>query len=159
MIRITQPQQQYLERVTQLYDQVQTWGKDDFKFAIQEPYPVSDTTGDYPSKRLIVLKKDAPTGEESLVDFFPQGLTFLMGKGVVEVLGPWRDEELAYLHEDNLIYTERRGFKEPVERGFQGEGWYLLLWPQIPTQVVPVTKEVFFNLVKNGAGLLEEDLP
>jgi hypothetical protein len=159
MTIITQPQQQYLERVTQLYDQIQTWGKDQFNFAVQDPYPISDTTGDYPSKRLTVLRKHAQLGEESLVDFFPQGLTFLMGKGVVEVLGPRRDEELVYLREDNLLYTERRGFKEPVETGFQGEGWYLLLWPQIPTQVVPVTKEVFFDLVKTGADSFEEDLP
>jgi hypothetical protein len=85
--------------------------------------------------------------------------TFIYDRGVVEVLGPARDEELVYLREDNLIYTERRGFKEPVEKGFQGEGWYLLLWPQIPTQVVPVTKEVFFDLVKKGADSFEEDLP
>lgn len=41
-----------------------------------------------------------------------------MGRGVVEVMGPARDEELVYLREDNLIYTERRGFKEPVATGF-----------------------------------------
>ena len=159
MTRITQPQQQYLERVTQLYDQIQTWGKDQFNFAVQDPYPISDTTGDYPSKRLTVLRKQAQLGEESLVDFFPQGLTFIYDRGVVEVMGPARDEELVYLREDNLLYTERRGFKEPVETGFQGEGWYLLLWPQLPTQVVPVTKEVFFDLVKTGADSFEEDLP
>lgn len=155
-----QIQQQYLERVTQLYNQVQTWGKDQFDFAIQGDYSVSDTTGDYQANRLAVLRKAAQAGEdeETLVDFFPLGMTFLMGRGVVEVQGPWREEELVYLRADNLLYTERQGTKEPIEKGFEGEGWYWLIFSLTSTQIIPFTKEVFFDLVRQGAGLFEEEM-
>ncbi len=159
---VTNPiQQQYLERVTQLYNQVQTWGKDKFDFAIQGDYSVSDTTGDYQADRLAILRKVAQVGEDenTLVDFFPLGITFLYERGVVEIQGPWREEELVYLRADNLIYTERKGTREPVEKGFEGEGWYWLVLSLTQTQMVPLTKEVFFDLVKQGAGLFEEEMP
>lgn len=152
-------QQVYLAQVEQLYRQVQNWGQEKFDFACLDHYPISDQTGDYQAKPLAMLRKNAPNGEAVLINFFPLGLTFLKGKGVVEVQGAGSDEELVYLRKDNLVYTERNGQIYPLEEGFTGEDWYWLVTTQTPSQMRRLTPEVFWELVKTGSGLSQEELP
>jgi len=160
MVTTNNPKQQfYLQKVNQFYNQIQVWGKDKFDFAFQDHYPISDETGDYDARSLTILKKKASHGEEGLIDFFPRGMTFLTGKGVIEVMGPLISEELVYLREDNLIYTERDGRVYPLEEaeGFKGEGWYWMVLTPGLSQWRPLTPDIFFEFVKRGADLFNQE--
>jgi hypothetical protein len=160
MVTTNNPKQEfYLRQVTQLYNQVQAWGKDKFDFVVQEQYPISDETGDYHAQRLTILKKSTPCGEDGLIDFLPRGMTFLTGKGVIEVMGPLISEELVYLREDNLIYTERDGRVYPLEEaeGFKGEGWYWMVLTPGHSQWRPLTPDIFGEFVKRGADLFNNE--
>lgn len=149
---LLEKQRLYLQQVQQFYKQIETWGKGQFEFTALTHYPINDITGDYQAEALVVLKKNAHGSKENLVKFFPHGITFLTGNGVIEMQGPFGEEEVIYIQKENLMYTERHGQECPMYEGFEGDGWYWLVTDKANAWLRRFAKAEFLELVRIGTG-------
>lgn len=149
----------YVTQVEQLYQQIQTWGKGKMEFTLTE-YPIGDKTGEYQTYLLTaeIIQKN-PDELEGIVDFFPQGITFLTEEGVIELHGPFSEEEFVYKYKDKLMDTERYGQTMPLDDGFE-DGWYWTFTNSLgKPQMHRFTEKVFLELVRGCTGYSAEELP
>ncbi len=102
--KLLELRQFYLTQVDQLYQQIQKWGTGKIEFAFTDNYPIYDKTGEYQTRLLTAeITQKHPDGLEGIVDFFPQGITFLTEEGVIQLHGPFSEEDLIYMQKDKPV--------------------------------------------------------
>jgi len=158
--KLLELRQFYLTQVDQLYQQIQKWGTGKMEFAFTDNYPIYDKTGEYQVPILTAeIIKNSQEVPNRTVDFLPQGLTFLTEEGILKSHGTFNEEELIYMQTDKLMYTERHGQTVLVDEGFETDGWYWMTLKLGHTKLRPLTKEVFWELVRSSTGYAQGELP
>ena len=158
--KLLELRQFYLTQVEQFYQQVQEWGKGKIEFTPLEDYPIYDKTGDYQAPMLTTeIRQKNADGLDGNVVFFPQGIVFLTNEGVIQMQGPFSEEELVHLQTGKLRYTVKNGQRQPRDEGFEGDGWYWMFGQLGNTKMRRLTKEVFWELMCRCAGYSLEELP
>jgi hypothetical protein len=156
--KLLELQQFYVAQVEQFYQQVQEWGKGKLEFTFTD-YPISDKTGDYKSSILTaeIIQKNADE-LEGIVDFFPQGTTFLTEEGVIELQGPFNEAELVYVQKDKWVNLGRDSQTLPL---YDGWYWFPKDWfsgdSLSKTQIHQVTEAVFWELLRDCTGYSQEE--
>lgn len=146
-------QQLYLEKINQFFGQLEEWLPNSFETVLTENSPIEDKTGEYKTPILSIVKKDKP--DDTIANFFPEGISFLTDDALIEIHGVYDDEEMIYMQENNRRYTVRNGEKCPRYEGFVQDGWY---WITDLNKIRLVTKDVLIELLNRVSGRLEESL-
>ncbi len=119
-ITIEESKRVYLQRVNQLYQNIQDWLKNDDLVRTQSKIEIAETLGEYVVPTLAI---QTAAGEE-LATLKPVGADVLLVEGMIEVTG-WLDHDyVLYLLAGGPTFLDPTRIKHPYYKGIGEEGWY-----------------------------------
>ncbi len=123
--QIEQKKQLYLQRVEQLYTNIQDWLKDEELILVPSDFEIIDAFGSYKGTLLTVK---TPTGKK-LAEFQPRGASVVLAEGLINVDGWLGSEYLAYMVDGGPCFIRLTNDNEekkwtPYYSAIQVDGWY-----------------------------------
>lgn len=141
-------QEEYLKLVRFFFEQVKSWLPDDWEAVALPERTIQDSTGEYRAGMMSIRKKGVPEPDDFIADIFPMGATPLLGKGLLEISGPFGEEKLIYFCRDTIPRVEyQEGKIRPLYRGVEQDGWYWLE-SSMSNRALLVDQKHFFDLVR-----------
>ncbi len=103
--------QQYLQRVNQLYTNIQHWLRDQPLQIHRSEIEIAETLGRYHVPQLAI----ATPANDTLAEFQPAGAATLGADGIILVRG--------WLNQEYVLYLQTAGYYS-ILQGVQEDGWY-----------------------------------
>jgi len=133
--------QLYLERVSDLFSQVQTWFKGELEIATADTIQIKEPAGIYEAPTLSIREKGQT---EILANLIPKSSGTILFEGTIEINGGLDQIHLEYMTKGGPQVTLTPGNTYPMLNGVNQNGWYWI--------VDPVTRTTRFT---DKASLLE----
>jgi hypothetical protein len=137
----TRRQQVYLQRLNNLYKNIQDWLPENLQI-IWNDIEVYDETGRYHAPFISICRNDVAEPDAFIAAFFPKNSSTVLSKGLVEISGSMGEENIFYLLNDSLT----RYHYETVNN----EGWYWLKASLEGVQAVSFDASLLLNLLKRS---------
>jgi len=124
--QLEQKKKLYLQRVNQLFTDIQAWLQDEKLIAVLTELEIVDTLGNY-NVTLLTIK--TPTGKK-LVDFRPRGVLAILAEGLIYIEGWLGIEYLAYMVDGGSYFfkteinEKKEWIKTPYYSTVSVDGWY-----------------------------------
>jgi len=119
---IAEQKRVYLQRVNQLYQNIQDWLKNDDLVCTQSEVEIAETLGEYVVPTLAIQT----VAGEDLAALKPVGASVLHAEGMIEVTG-WLDRDyIMYMQAGGPGFIDPAGLRHPFYKGIGEEGWYWL---------------------------------
>jgi len=140
-IAIAEQKRVYLQRVNQLYQNIQDWLKNNDLVCTQSVVEIAETLGEY----LVPTLAIQTAAGEDLAALKPVGADVLLAEGMIEVTG-WLDHNyVLYLLAGGPTFLDPAGIKHPYYKGIGEEGWYWI--NRLNTHALRLNKPSLLQLI------------